>query len=1067
MRIPSILALLVLAFPSPAADISLRMTRPAPADLTACAMRAGVPFARGELTDKDAVRLFCGTTELPLQTEVMATWGPPDSPDGRSIKWLGLDFVQPNLKTGVAPEYRLTIGDRTRAPDNPVTVEETPSAIRLRNGPLDIVINRAGFNLFESVKADGKQILSRPMPGAYMRDERGRTYWACKDPRAAVTVEARGPLAAVVRAEGWFVNPDDGNRTPVAGEPSQRPVGGFGRFITRIYVTQGQPAVRVQHTFILTEDSPKTRYGDIGIVFPIDKDAAVQFGGTGAPARVAAHLLQKSADRFDFIRTGEEAVSGARAEGWVQAGPLALAVKDFWQNYPKEIEFDPAASTLTLCFWPRHGVERVETIPAVGPLNGWQLPFVHTGRLLDFAVPPDFLDKKTFGQEAGYLGSGQSVEQGMRANALGIAKTHEILIAFGDREFDARRKHFQSAVHVLPDPRHIAGTRVLGHIAAADTVDFPDFEARLERGLLFYTRMLSHAGSYGMWNYGDVHHKWLTRGEVWGPSYYRLWGGFHHGKPRLFWWAYLRSGNPDLLDFGRAELQHMADIDLCHWSNAAAAKGDPNSNRKMVGGLCDYKGFVHWNAGDRACYNSLIDVFLYDFYLTGNRRSRDAALEHGYYVFANAGADQGRTAAGQVDTLVNLYQATWDPKVGERMRQRAHVMMSRPPYAQHATFWTPWLWRYWETTQDPVAREYILNWAEAGFMDRAGDPKLKAVREAMLAKKETWYGPFPEDGLDITAYAYYITGDSKYADYCRERLRYRSSFTFLKDGDLLDGWNGQDWYEWAFSVRDGMIALEAARKGKLTMDDLPAGGWINIITPRLDNASGQRVIGKDYPLPANAPSQRFTTVFYHDGAARQIPLGTRSQYNTTVAKLSSPAGALLKEFTTEGRKSAVESVAFGPEQPKGFYTVTHESPWSFAPALPAVEKSWMRVGPGVTWCVGRGRAFFFVPPDCARFELTFAPGYEVKPTQYRYMGAGVVYDPDLRVVAPIASGNEKCQVISVDVPPAQRGKVWSFVANDYVMLIGVRGIPSWVSASHRAFAGPNPLPPDDMASTPK
>jgi len=615
--------------------------------------------------------------------------------------------------------------------------------------------------------------------------------------------------------------------------------------------------------------------------------------------------------------------------------------------------------------------------------------------------------------------------------------------------------------HLLAEPRHIAATRVLGHVAAADPQEFPDLEARISRGLRFYLRMLDRVRSYGMWNYGDVHHKWITRGDDWGPQYYRLWGGFHHGKPRLFWWAYMRGGDPALLDFGRAELVHLADIDLCHWSNGAFANGAPNSNKKMVGGLCDYKGFVHWNAGDRHCYNSMIDVFLYDYYLAGNRRSWDAALEHGYCVHRMANADQGRTAAGQVDTLVNLYEATWDPQVAAHMKKRAHLMMSRPPYAQHATYWTPWLWRYWDLTKDPVARDYLLHWADVGLMERTNDPKLKSIKDQVAAKDQRWWGAFPEDGLDVVAYAYYITGEAKYANYCRELVRYRSSFTYRKDGDFFDGWNGQDWYEWAFSVRDSMIALEAAQKGKLTAEDLVDG--FNVITPRLDNAAGQRVIGKEYPLPPEAKNQRLTSVFYHDGAPRTVPLGTRSQYYGTVIRLFDPSGRLIKEVTTQDRKSAVEELSLGPEQPKGFYLLTHESQWSFAPAMPSGQKCWTRVGPGVTWCLARGRAFFYVLPESAQIELTFAPGYEVNPRQYRYMGAGSLYDPELNVVAPIAIGNEKKQVITVKVPPSQRGKPWSFVANDLVMLIRAKGISPWVSSSYKSFVGPHPLPPENLA----
>ncbi|GAG12345.1 unnamed protein product, partial [marine sediment metagenome] len=49
-------------------------------------VRGGVPFARGELTNAESLRLLCGTEEVDCQVARLAVW-----PDG-SLKWVKLDF---------------------------------------------------------------------------------------------------------------------------------------------------------------------------------------------------------------------------------------------------------------------------------------------------------------------------------------------------------------------------------------------------------------------------------------------------------------------------------------------------------------------------------------------------------------------------------------------------------------------------------------------------------------------------------------------------------------------------------------------------------------------------------------------------------------------------------------------------------------------------------------------------------------------------------------------------------------------------------------------------------------
>jgi hypothetical protein len=255
-----------------------------------------------------------------------------------------------------------------------------------------------------------------------------------------------------------------------------------------------------------------------------------------------------------------------------------------------------------------------------------------------------------------------------KANAIGVAKTHDFLISFEPEQMPERMAQFDSNPQVLPDPKYIATTGVFGPILASDPDNQPLVEHRFNNSMKWIIRSKDAFGSFGMWNYGDVQTYFESKdGNVW-PNYRRLWAATHYNNPRVAWWLAWRSGDHAILQHARRETQHIIDVDLCDWTNELFESREHQPvyhSRKAVGGICDYKGVVHWHAGDRYAYNTCVDFMLYDYYLTGNRRAWDVANEHVRYITRVASQNIGRGAAGQSDTLVEFYKATWDPAVGE------------------------------------------------------------------------------------------------------------------------------------------------------------------------------------------------------------------------------------------------------------------------------------------------------------------------------------------------------------------------------------------------------------------
>lgn len=1078
------------AFPDE--GIPLRLSAPTVADVKTWHYRTGIPIGLGALKKGDRVELFRGDRRIPVQTEVLAVWGPTDSEFGDAVKWLGVDFVYA-AAAGESPEYRLKLA-RSAAAEPALRIAETADAIRVDNGRLKFTISKPGspqgFNLFQAIEVDGKTVIvADGRSGAYLTDGEGREFLAAHDPTAELRIEMQGPQAAVIRAEGWFVNPD-AVVAAAAGEPQARPKGGFCRFVTRLYVAAGQPDVRMQHTFVLTEDSQQTTYGDIGFRLPLAQGkAAAQFGGVEGSFTEPVHLLQKSWDAFDVVVGGETRATGKAAAGWVQAGKLGLAVRDFWQNFPLELEVDPAAGEMAVHFWPKHGAPRIETSETLSDDNAWRFPFAHSGSQLDFRVPEVLKDAKRFKA----LHAGGYAAKMYMANAIGVAKTHDLLISFdAEKEFTNRADVFLANSQLLPGPEYIASTKVFGPIPAADAAQYPLIEHRFNNNMKWIIRSKDAFSSFGMWNYGDVQMMFLTKhGIVW-PDYRRLWGATHYNNARVAWWLAWRSGDQEILQHARRQTQHLIDVDHCHWTNdffTSLEQQPTDSARKAVGGLCDYKGVVHWHAGSDGAYNACLDYMLYDYYFTGNRRAWDVAQEHGSFITRTASQNIGRGAAGQSDTLVEYYQATWDPKVGEKLRNHAARIMATPA-DQHDNKldWTPWLQRYWELTHDPTARDYLLDW-----VDNRGGGRLY-----------------------LNAYAYYLTGDRKYAAQCAQTILRNSLTTAVRD-DEFDGMIGRFWKSWTDGVTAELMSLAAARSTETTLADFQLTewpywvGWNVMSPPTFSRSVVEGYFGGTFPWPDQDQS-RITAVVHHDGV-KPTPLwvGSIQQDPRGVGfRVNAPDGSIVDEFVRpgywrviqgssregptairktwppkvkpgdvvqiEGREFTVNKysqvvietqplespeslyalasrrMVLNEKHPKGFYTVTYDGTLlQPVPLLPPDRKVWLKIGTDSTMILS-GFQFFYVPKDVEQFELSFLPGY----TRDRFdskmeLAAGAILNPDAESVAPIRCGLEtRPNVIRIDVPPEHRGKTWSIAGAGYC-LTAMKGVPPYISPSFQSF----------------
>jgi len=728
---------------------------PAPTHLPAWPLTFGVPFAWGALESADNVKLLDSQgREIPIQAKVTARWSRRGS-----VRWLLIDCILPadtqsrSLALVYGPDVR-------RAAATDMKVEESKDAVTVTNLPLKLLFPRQNTpGLGEAwLDADGdgafgpkeKLYVAAKTHGPLMVDEAGVEYYGALFGKPEVVVEDQGPIKTVVRVSGWHASKD--------GKP-------LGQFILRYAAYRGLPYVRLHHTFVITESTNKatagiekeTRYRNIAMGLPV-RCMEAYFGTPRVHfARVAGQdaaswMFQRDDLMCKVYKNGKFADECEKSEGWTTAGSpgafLTVAVKDFWQNFPKEIEAQP--DRLNVHFWPRHGEDPIRTGANLSIENSYQMWFAHEGKVLDFKVPDEVLEfVKRDSEHYNYPGAKTS-------NAIGLAKTHEMLLYFHAADWETARARstalaFQANLTAMADPAHVCATGVFGQMLPRSPEKFAKVESAIDACIRSIFRDSINDRDYGMFNFGDAHHNWDWQSRRW--NLHRIWRNTHHGWTRWPWLQYARSGRKDLFDWADRNARHVADIDHCHYATKEFI-GLPWPKGKCVGGICDYKGYVHWNSGNRLCYNSAADAILDHYYFTGDMRSYTTAMEFGGALIADGKAMAHREGSGRVTSAIALYINTWDNDYLDFIDRTINALLATQredgSFPQWENF-APFLQRYVDLTASRRGMAAMARWS--GF-DNAGQaiPKLYGSR------------------ITPSAHAYLYTGDEKYLRYAATQV---------------------------------------------------------------------------------------------------------------------------------------------------------------------------------------------------------------------------------------------------------------------------------------------------------
>lgn len=712
-------------------------------------VRGGIPLPQGAFPLGTPVALSGPGGAYPVQTMPLAFW-----PDG-SVKWLHLVFAldgaldnaldnasdgggatplgeavetfQVTLRDGPPLDFRLSYGlgdrlevttddledglsenesrrlrqnaTRIQSPIVNVAVLETadnggPGRLRLDTGPLQFEL-ALGPHWMPSATIAGTSVWDQAGEGpvAFVDFFQAAEPYHARtthpagqaDPGPVVIerldVEEAGPLRAVVRLQGRAL--------------SQQPTD----VVLRVEAFANRAQLRLTHTAEFTRHDPRNAFlQGMGLRFPValaPQTATVTVGGQHGPVPLPADgkviLCQHSPMHYRLVRAeqGQPRLveTQHRAAGWMdvrdgQRG-LTLALRDMWQAFPKALEYSPDTGDLTAWLWP--ACERLMDVRRYSD-------FPHLAQGESAAADNRWVQTHYYG------GRGAPNDP-----FAGTSRTHELLLEFHADDPDietiaAIHADFQSPPLVYSGLARYRDTGVT--LPLPDFDHFPEISKNLDHFTDFWLFHQRYWNWYGIWDFGDVQHRFRGGGYGWkiAPQtlkayldtppeargrfgrdarlildYYPQqdwlfdngrWGWTNtEGLPGLYFQQeYLRTGRRDVFFMAEALARHARDV-VARQSGRFFGTGTRH-------------GVQHWSDGNHEERQTTFAEYRLHYYLSGESRSRDVMMKlSDYYRHLKSNPPRRADHSGRIYGLFTRWEMTGDPAFGALLRDYLHTMI--------------------------------------------------------------------------------------------------------------------------------------------------------------------------------------------------------------------------------------------------------------------------------------------------------------------------------------------------------------------------------------------------------
>ncbi len=598
----------------------------------------GSVYRKGEVSGDSRFALKDSSGgNVPVQTRISAYW-----PDG-SVKWAAHTADSKLLgRTGVLEPAGITAAVPCTEYPASITLNEHENGFTIDTGKIQVEVPRnsgasasplmrirscsgkAGdtevypvFRLEQRISGDGSEkILREEYPGA----------------AEEITLLEAGPLQVVVRLKGPYKSRTTEHRSM--------------QWIIYAYLWAGSEEIKFVHTFLYDGDADRDFINGFGIrllthlsgkpynrhvkfgtgegvfhetaqslfscsprlpdsVFEAQMQGALSFGEYDEMADEASKdlpvwneyvLAQNSiSDYFIKKRTcGEccylDSDHGLRAQGTVsvtgEKGGIAAGIKDFRQKYPGAVQVRNLAgdsAETTLWFYS---------------------PFTESYDLRHYdrrSYVKTLYEGYDFVQASPY---GIGVTSECRVKLVGCLPRNEEIKKFG--------REVQRPPVYAADPEYYYAKRAFGFwsLKQTDTEVEEEIEDQLRRAVRFYEDEIRQRQWYGLFDYGDVMHKYDPVRHRWRYDM----GGFAWQNTELvptywLWISFLRSGESDIFDIAEAMTRHCSEVDMYHIG--------------PLKGIGTRHNVRHWGCPCKEPRISMAGHHRFCYYLTGDYRIRD------------------------------------------------------------------------------------------------------------------------------------------------------------------------------------------------------------------------------------------------------------------------------------------------------------------------------------------------------------------------------------------------------------------------------------------------------------
>jgi hypothetical protein len=722
----------------------------------------GVPFPKGALQSPDHVRVEdADGREVPSQVTEVTTWEPVDP----SVKWVWVFFF-----AGEADRYTLAYGPAVRRarPAQPLATLNNPRVnglAELTTGPLRVIVRQGDTGFLTSVQldldgdgfTDGDEIAAGPAArGSFadLLDDAGVD--ASKATILRTTIErGTGPLTAVLRVDGEYrYGRADNQAAP---------------FVTRIHTYAGRTYIRVLHTWVYTgtPDHHRPQEGDYPhVATQSERLIATDKTDTGwvrpndrLQSLGLALTLKLGAGRpAAFSRAQLNATRGE--PGWVHVSDgrrgVAVGLRHFVEEFPKELAFDPATGALSAFFWSPKAESASFARSTNAPANesaveNWATGLAKTSEAIWF-----------------FHGPGTSADEVRQTMALGLEPP---------------------VAHV--DPAWYGRTGVYGAFAP-QTAFSPDLQRALDYKFDWMRFNQHREPWYGVFNYGDMMNTF--NGTTWST--------YGHGEPAqdyMWWLQFMRTGDPAVFDTAQAFSRHLMDVDNTHWPAGPTYFGDTNYPMDWWNTLKSPPATKYLGVGRRHAEQHWMHIlsahvwvqgWLSAYYLSADQRALDVArMTADMHLRRLWGEHEltGRRLYLSVWNLAEVWDATKDARYARELEFRVAKMLQLQReqadqlvierYGYANVYATHGLWKYYSMTGSADVRAALERNARAV----RDIPPLNHDMESYLASIH---------GLSL---GYRLTGDRSFIDEMRRRLDPLRTDALPRP--IGDGWTRQALFE--------------------------------------------------------------------------------------------------------------------------------------------------------------------------------------------------------------------------------------------------------------------------------